>query len=200
MIDRRALSIWMMPNDFEPCIGHKFQFKSNSLPGLETTIHCEVIELDEPKRLVYTWQDSKTGEPSLVIWTLTPVEEGTQLELRHRQAGYAITAISNRNWNLENNFSAGMFFYDRVPSTTKLMPQSNTFQLGTSYKLDSFVSYTNLRDEWNYRIKQKLPQVLKRYCRSLIVDRSLLNPTNSHESSKSISFGISKKKYKSLSC
>jgi len=42
-----------MENDFEPFLGHKFRFQSNSHSELKTTIHCEVVELDEPKRLVY---------------------------------------------------------------------------------------------------------------------------------------------------
>lgn len=166
LIDRRALNSWMMPNDFEPCIGHKFKFKSNSLPGLETTIYCEVIELDEPKRLAYTWQDSNMGESSLVIWTLTPVEDGTKLELRHRQASYAMAAISNRNWNEISDFNTGMFLYEPHFSTTNLIPKPNTLRAREFEQLDSFVSYTNLTDEWNYRLKQKLPQAIRRYCRS----------------------------------
>ncbi|MDJ0634083.1 MAG: SRPBCC domain-containing protein [Xenococcaceae cyanobacterium MO_188.B29] len=163
LIDRRALNVWMMPNNFEPRIGHKFQFTSNSLPGLETTIHCEVIELDEPKRLAYTWQDSKTSESSLVIWTLTPVEEGTQLELRHRQASYVTAAISNSNRNKASDFTTGMFLYEPGINTTQLMPKSNPRRLGTFKQLDSLVSYTNLRDEWNYRLTQKLSDLLLRY-------------------------------------
>ncbi len=163
LIDRRALNVWMMPNNFEPRIGHKFQFTSNSLPGLETTIHCEVIELDEPKHLAYTWQDSNTGEPSLVIWTLTPVKDGTQLELKHKQAGYVTAAIGDRNYNLQGDFNTGMFLYEHDLNTTKLMPKPNTMRSGTFEQLDSLVSYTNLRDEWNYRLTQKLPNLLLRY-------------------------------------
>lgn len=81
--DRRALAVWMMDNDFEPKQGHKFRFHSHLLPGFTVTIQCEVVELEEPNRLVYTWQESPTTEPSLVIWTLTPVAGGTQLHLKH---------------------------------------------------------------------------------------------------------------------
>ena len=162
LIDRRALNIWMMPNDFEPLIGHKFKFRSNLLPGLETTIHCQVIELDEPKRLVYTWQESNMGESSLVIWTLTPVEEGTQLELKHRQANSVTAAIDRQNSNKISNFSTGMFLYEPDLNTTKPISKPNTLQLGGFEQLDSFVSYTNLRDEWSYRLTQKLPDLLLR--------------------------------------
>ena len=70
LTDCRILNAWMMNNDFEPCLGHKFKFESNSLPGIKTIIHCEVVELNKPKRLAYTWQDEMTNEPSLVVWTL----------------------------------------------------------------------------------------------------------------------------------
>ena len=82
--DRRALAAWLMDNDFEPRLGHKFQFFAQSLPGLQPKINCQVIELDQPKRLVYTWQDALMSQPSLVIWTLNPIDGGTQLKLEHR--------------------------------------------------------------------------------------------------------------------
>ena len=78
-----ALAAWLMDNDFKPCIGHRFQFKETSLPGLERIIDCEVISLEPPKRLAYTWQMSGTSIPSIVTWVLTPIEGGTQLQLHH---------------------------------------------------------------------------------------------------------------------
>ena len=51
--NRRALAAWLMDNDFEPRLGHKFQFSAQSLPGLEN-INCQILELDQPKRLVYS--------------------------------------------------------------------------------------------------------------------------------------------------
>ena len=83
LTDRRALAAWLMENDFEPCLGRKFQFHNPLLPGLEI-IDCEVIALDAPKRLVYTWQERQMSHPSLVTWTLEPVHGGTQLRLDHR--------------------------------------------------------------------------------------------------------------------
>ena len=80
---RQALAAWLMENDFEPCLGHKFQFYNPLLPGLEV-IDCEVIALDAPKRLVYTWQERQMPHPSIVTWTLDPVQGGTQLKLEHR--------------------------------------------------------------------------------------------------------------------
>jgi len=80
----RTLAKWLMENDFEPRVGCKFCFYSQSLPGIDTNIRCEVIEVDEPLRLVYTWQDCMMSQSSIVIWTLKAVEGGTQLRLQHR--------------------------------------------------------------------------------------------------------------------
>ncbi|EDX82425.1 Hsp90 ATPase activator family protein, putative [Synechococcus sp. PCC 7335] len=83
LTDSRALAAWLMDNDFKPCLGHRFQFVDSSSPGLKTVIDCEVIELESPKRLVYSWQVSGMSDPSIVTWTLTPIQEGTQVQLHH---------------------------------------------------------------------------------------------------------------------
>ncbi|MGB8698913.1 MAG: SRPBCC domain-containing protein, partial [Thermosynechococcaceae cyanobacterium] len=49
LTDRRALSVWMMNNDFEAELRHQFRFQSYPLPGLEVTIYCEVLEVEAPK-------------------------------------------------------------------------------------------------------------------------------------------------------
>ena len=61
--DSRAISAWLMENDFEPRVGCKFCFYNRSLPGIDTNIKCEVIEVSRPKRLVYTWQDCMMSQP-----------------------------------------------------------------------------------------------------------------------------------------
>ena len=88
LTDRRALSAWMMNNDFEACLGHQFRFQSCPLPGLEVTIYCQVLEVEVPKRLVYSWKEHPSDTPSRVIWTLCPVEGGTQVRLQHRATGF----------------------------------------------------------------------------------------------------------------
>jgi len=87
-----------MENDFEPFLG-QVPFKVTH-SELKTTIHCEVVELDEPKRLVYTGMDGSTDKPTLTIWTLTPVEGGTQLQLEHQLYRYTVAVSSTRNRGL----------------------------------------------------------------------------------------------------
>jgi uncharacterized protein YndB with AHSA1/START domain len=85
LTDRHALTAWMMENDFEPQLGRKFQFRHSGLPGFDTFIHCEVIEIEPPKRLVYRWQDPQSRTSTIVQWTLTAAAEGTTLQLQHYQ-------------------------------------------------------------------------------------------------------------------
>lgn len=80
----RALAAWLMDNDFKPRVGHKFRFQAQPQQGSDETIHCEVIELDEPRSLSYTWRGSLMSQPTIVTWTLEPVDGGTRLKLEHK--------------------------------------------------------------------------------------------------------------------
>ena len=37
LTDSRALAAWLMENNFEPKVGHRFQFKHTALPGTNVT-------------------------------------------------------------------------------------------------------------------------------------------------------------------
>lgn len=169
LTNRSALATWMMENDFEPFLGQKFRFQSNSHSELKTTIHCEVVEIDEPKRLVYTWQDGSTDKPTLTIWTLILVEGGTQLQLEHQLYRYTVAVSSKRNrGSLEQkNGGTVQFLYKTVPSTTTLIPGYSSllpFNPTAHDESDHLVLNAHLRDEWEYRLNQKLPEALMHYC------------------------------------
>jgi uncharacterized protein YndB with AHSA1/START domain len=89
LTDSRALAKWLMPNDFEPRLGHKSCFVGEP-GGVGQMIECEVIELERPCRLSYTWRDPSGRPPSIVTWTLMPVAEGTCLRLEHRESDTAV--------------------------------------------------------------------------------------------------------------
>lgn len=56
LTDPKALGTWLMPNDFVPELGHRFTFRTRPIPPyFDGIVHCEVIELDPPKSLAYTW-------------------------------------------------------------------------------------------------------------------------------------------------
>jgi uncharacterized protein YndB with AHSA1/START domain len=91
--NRRVLAQWLMENDFEPRVGHKFRFEPQPHRGVNEAIHCEVIELDEPRSLSYTWRGGLMGKPTIVTWRLVPMEGGTQLQLEHK--GFESHAIAS---------------------------------------------------------------------------------------------------------
>src|SRR5260221_7069986 len=84
LIDSRALAEWLMPNTFQPLLGHQFQFVGPQEESSAQVIECEVTELEPPLRLSYTWQEPDSSRPSIVTWVLEPVARGTRLRLTHR--------------------------------------------------------------------------------------------------------------------
>jgi len=145
--NRSSLAKWLMENDFEPRLGHKFCFQSQ-LPGLNEVIHCEVLKLVEPYELAYSWQDNVMESPSIVTWILTPVDGGTQLHLEHR--GYQQDAITisqptrhTQSWQAQ--LTHQVLVSDRI---------SESQQLG-SILLNSYFS-----GKWEYLINYKLAEVL----------------------------------------
>ena len=86
LTDRQALAEWLMPNTFEPRLGHKFQFHS-STGEFAGVIECEVLELSPPRYLAYSWRGG--NQDTVVSFTLQPVAEGTRVVLEHR--GFVFT-------------------------------------------------------------------------------------------------------------
>ncbi|WP_421760080.1 SRPBCC family protein [Devosia sp.] len=87
---RAYLSRWLMQNDFQPVVGHKFTFKAQPMGDWDGIVHCEVLECDPPRRLVYTWVGGSLTNPtygsaldSVLTLSLTPVNGGTLLKLVH---------------------------------------------------------------------------------------------------------------------
>jgi uncharacterized protein YndB with AHSA1/START domain len=70
---------WLMKNDFEPVLDHRF-----TLRGDWGSVDCQVTEVEANKTLAYTW--GAMGLGSVVTWTLTPTSAGTQL--RMEQVGF----------------------------------------------------------------------------------------------------------------
>jgi uncharacterized protein YndB with AHSA1/START domain len=75
---------WLMKNDFQPVVGHRFNFRSTPVPNWNGVIDSEVLEVEPNSRLSYSW--GSMGLKSVVIWTLTPTKGGTHL--RMEQTGF----------------------------------------------------------------------------------------------------------------
>ncbi len=83
--DRRMLTLWLMENDFEPRVGARFALRrADPTPGWRGWVQCEVIELQPPTRMVWSWCDDDGAElTSRVIFELQEEGAGTRLTLRH---------------------------------------------------------------------------------------------------------------------
>jgi uncharacterized protein YndB with AHSA1/START domain len=75
---------WLMSNDFQPVVGHRFTFRANPVPGWNGIIECEVRVVEPNARLAYSW--GTMGMGSAVTWTLTPAGSGTHV--RMEQSGF----------------------------------------------------------------------------------------------------------------
>ena len=87
------LEQWLMKNDFQPIVGHDFQFKTKPIPSLDFDgiCHCKVLEIIPFEKLSYSWRGGPgTGEITLdtvVVWKLVPNDKGTALFLEHSGFG-----------------------------------------------------------------------------------------------------------------
>ena len=80
----RSIAEWLMPNDFEPVVGHKFTLRAAPVPGWKGFTNCDVLEVEAPRRLVYSWGDgteSESGLSTIVTWALIPTAGGTHVRL-----------------------------------------------------------------------------------------------------------------------
>jgi uncharacterized protein YndB with AHSA1/START domain len=75
---------WLMDNDFQPVVGHKFNLRSKPMPNWNGIVDCEVLIVEPNKKLSYTW--GSMGMASVVVWTLAPTSGGTLV--RMEQSGF----------------------------------------------------------------------------------------------------------------
>ncbi|MGH9716992.1 MAG: SRPBCC family protein [Candidatus Acidiferrales bacterium] len=75
---------WLMDNDFQPVVGHRFNFRSTPMPQWNGIIDCEVLVVEPNKKLSYSW--SALGLNSVVVWTLAATSGGTLM--RMEQSGF----------------------------------------------------------------------------------------------------------------
>jgi uncharacterized protein YndB with AHSA1/START domain len=77
---------WLMKNDFQSTVGHRFKLRGEWGGVLD----CEVLAVEPHKTLSYTWDhahdDPAYNLKSVVTFTLTPTRAGTHL--RMEQVGF----------------------------------------------------------------------------------------------------------------
>jgi uncharacterized protein YndB with AHSA1/START domain len=88
LTDRQALAEWLMPNDFQPTVGHKFQFNVGPQWGWRGYVDCVVLEVDVPRRLSYSWE----GDPK---HPTTALRGYSRRWTRERTCGWSIPASAD---------------------------------------------------------------------------------------------------------
>ena len=84
------LAQWLMKNDFQPVVGHQFQFRTGPVEALnfDGVFHCKVLEIIPYESLSYSWNcgpgNGEINLESVVTWTLEATEKGTDVTLEHR--------------------------------------------------------------------------------------------------------------------
>ncbi|WP_028352904.1 SRPBCC family protein [Bordetella petrii] len=77
---------WLMKNDFQAVVGHRFHLNGD----WSGTLDCEVLAVEPPATLSYTWnfpnEDPAYNLRSVVTFTLAPTAAGTRL--RVEQSGF----------------------------------------------------------------------------------------------------------------
>ena len=86
MTQPHLIEDWLMKNDFEPVVGHRFNL-SGDWGGM---LDCEVLALEPNESLSYTWDyahdDAAYNLKSVVTFTLAATSTGTHL--RMEQSGF----------------------------------------------------------------------------------------------------------------
>ena len=75
---------WLMKNDFDPVVGHRFNL-TGEWGGV---LDCEVLVVEPDRELAYSWNfrhdDPAFDLESVVTFTLTPTGTGTRLRMEQQ--------------------------------------------------------------------------------------------------------------------
>ncbi len=70
------------PEGFSPEVGNRFRFVGKPVPGWDGIVYCEVLEVDPPALLRYSWSDSG-GTTTQVSYRIEPCGDGTRFCYDH---------------------------------------------------------------------------------------------------------------------
>lgn len=107
--------------NIEARVGGKWSTSGGSVKMGDIDIHGEVLELDPPRRLSYTWISSWMPKTTTVVWELENQNGGTFVKLTHTGfAGSAEHANAHSiGWNLVLGWLQGYAERGETVSTRK---------------------------------------------------------------------------------
>jgi uncharacterized protein YndB with AHSA1/START domain len=127
------IALWAMrPEGFAPVVGTRCRFVGKPGPGWRGFVECEVLEVQAPATLRYSWVGNEGDEASYVRYTLEARPGGTRLIFEHtgfKGAGGFLLAklIMTPGWKktLDGHFPRVLAELEedgRLRSTSKLEP------------------------------------------------------------------------------
>lgn len=89
------------PEDFAPEVGRRFRFVGKPTAGWAGTVYCEVLEVEAPHLLRYTWRgDEHAGDVTDVRYSLESIPGGTRFTWHHTGfaglGGFAMSKLLGR--------------------------------------------------------------------------------------------------------
>jgi uncharacterized protein YndB with AHSA1/START domain len=94
-----GLAGWLMPNDFQPVLGHAFTFTTQPVGDFDGIVRCKVVELDPPHHLGLSWNGNNMD--LFLRLDLKELDGKTELSLVHSGwlESYAFTRnIMDEGW------------------------------------------------------------------------------------------------------
>lgn len=117
---------WLMKSNFLPIVGYDFTFTTRPLPSLnfDGIVYCKVLEIIPFKKLSYSWKggpgEGKITLDSIVVWTLQPNDNGTELVLEHtgfKETDFTMFSVMDEGW-LKNIKKIGELIINATHGTT----------------------------------------------------------------------------------
>lgn len=97
---------WLGKTDFKPIVGHKFEFTNSCKTDNDhpNYTYCRVLEIIPFQLLSYSWckgvNENEITIDSVVTWTLSGKNGGTELQLQHNGFTNLEDSIAHSNgWN-----------------------------------------------------------------------------------------------------
>ena len=104
--DASSLSIWFMQADFEPTLGYNFTFTDKPQGGWDGVLVGEVLTVQEPHVLEYSWKGNQMKHTTTVRWQLESQGSSTRITLSHT----GFKGFSDRIVGLFHQFGWNSYF------------------------------------------------------------------------------------------
>ena len=66
-----------------PIVGGRFQLVAKPVPGWRGIVHREILEVDQPHLVRYTWQGEEDGKATTVTYRIEPGVDGPRFTFEH---------------------------------------------------------------------------------------------------------------------